>query len=211
MTFQEALDLAQTRGGWSTPKSLLSLHKRCERAIYNKVAGAFVECGVARGSSATILANLAQEYGRPLWLFDSFEGLPPAGAVDRELHHERNLDKYTGGCRGDYREVLDFLSKNFPRADLHVVKGWFDETLPREASEVGKIAVLHADGDWYESTRTILAAFAPLVEYNGYIILDDYGHWRGCKRATDEHLEQFDPKPTLGFAGASQAWFRKNY
>ena len=51
-----------------------------------------------------------------------------------------------------------------------------------------KIAILRLDTDWYESTAFELANFYDRVVPGGAVIIDDYGHWMGCKRAVDEFL-----------------------
>lgn len=51
-----------------------------------------------------------------------------------------------------------------------------------------KIAILRLDTDWYESTAFELATFYDKVVPGGVTIIDDYGHWMGCKRAVDEFL-----------------------
>ena len=71
-------------------------------------------------------------------------------------------------------------------ARLHVERGWFADTMPRAAARIGPVAVLHVDGDWYESVSLTLKVFYPAVVPGGYIIIDDYGTWPGARRATDE-------------------------
>jgi O-methyltransferase len=48
------------------------------------------------------------------------------------------------------------------------------------------IAVLHPDGDWYESALVTLEALYDRVSPGGFVVIDDYGHWEGARRATDE-------------------------
>jgi len=36
------------------------------------------------------------------------------------------------------------------------VKGYFEQVLLEKRDEVGEIAFLHMDGEWYESTRAII-------------------------------------------------------
>ena len=45
-----------------------------------RIPGAIVECGVFKGGAAAVMAY--QTSGRDLYLFDSFEGLPPPGDRD---------------------------------------------------------------------------------------------------------------------------------
>jgi O-methyltransferase len=61
-----------------------------------------------------------------------------------------------------------------------------EETIPENAPE--SIALLRLDTDWYESTRHELEHLFPRLSPGGVLIIDDYGHWQGCKRAVDEYF-----------------------
>lgn len=81
-----------------------------------------------------------------------------------------------------------------------IVRGWFDDTLPR--SGVGDICLLHLDADWYESIKTALCAFSGRIVRGGFIVVDDYYHWEGCAKALDEffsrHEQEFARIPLPG-------------
>jgi hypothetical protein len=94
-------------------------------------------------------------------------------------------------------------------AEVHVVKGWFEDTLRTAAT--GPIAVLHLDGDWYESTRTILDALYGRVVAGGFVVVDDYGHWPGCRRAVDEFLGRTGERPAIVSSDYTGVWFRKPF
>jgi (2Fe-2S) ferredoxin len=66
------------------------------------------------------------------------------------------------------------------------VKGLFQDTVPR--CDVGPIAVLHLDGDWYESVKVCLDHLYDRVSPGGVIQIDDYGHWEGARKAVDEFM-----------------------
>jgi len=42
------------------------------------------------------------------------------------------------------------------------------------------------DADWYGSTKAILENLYDQVISGGYIQIDDYGHWEGCRQAIIE-------------------------
>ena len=69
----------------------------------------------------------------------------------------------------------------------HLIKGRFKETLPH--TDLGKIAVLHIDGDWYESVKVCLEQLYDRVSSGGIIQIDDYGHWEGARKAVDEFFD----------------------
>jgi O-methyltransferase len=68
------------------------------------------------------------------------------------------------------------------------VPGWFQETLPAWRDRVGAIAILRIDGDFYESTRVCFEELYERVMPGGAVVIDDYGTFEGCRRATDEFL-----------------------
>ena len=60
------------------------------------------------------------------------------------------------------------------------------DTLEIEANLPKSIALLRLDTDWYASTKKELEVLYPRVVPGGIVIVDDYGHWRGSKKAVDE-------------------------
>jgi Macrocin-O-methyltransferase (TylF) len=70
----------------------------------------------------------------------------------------------------------------------HFVNGWFEDTLFASKGEIGSIALLHVDCDWYESVRLVLAELYDQIVPGGVIAIDDYQHWLGCRKAVDEIL-----------------------
>ena len=71
---------------------------------------------------------------------------------------------------------------------VQFAKGLFQDTLP--SSRIARIALLHIDGDWYESVRTSLEYLYDKVVPGGIIQFDDYGYWKGARKAIDEFLAQ---------------------
>jgi hypothetical protein len=49
--------------------------------------------------------------------------------------------------------------------------------------------LLHIDGDWYDSVKSCLDNLYDKVTPGGIIQFDDYGYWRGARKAIDEFLE----------------------
>jgi len=165
---------------------LVALYKLSEEINQRSVPGDIVECGVYNGGSAAIMASLCEKspISRNVWLFDSFEGLPKPSDKDGE-----EAPAYEGWCHGDLSKVKEVLRKlRIPESRVHIVKGWFQDTFP--SAQIRDIAILHIDADWYESVKLCLEKFYDSVQPGGYIILDDYGDWEGCRIATDEFLKK---------------------
>jgi O-methyltransferase len=170
------------------------------------VPGAFVECGVWRGGSVLAMVLTLQELGasgRELYLYDTFEGMTRPTDVDTSALHPPALQTWeeTGGR--PYGELFDsesfnegavretVLSSGYPAERVHLVPGPVEETLPAAAPE--RIALLRLDTDWYESTRHELEQLYPRLVDGGVLIVDDYGHWEGCRRAVDEYFSTVAP------------------
>ena len=172
-------------------------------AVERSPAGAIVECGVWRGGCATAML-LAQRaaFGRvvsPVWLLDSFEGLPAAVERDGPLATTWQADTespiYFDNCRASIADVREGLDRfGFADDDVRLVAGWFADTVPSVAKELdaGGISLLRLDGDWYESTMTCLTHLEPHVVDEGVILVDDYYAWDGCARAIHEYLAAND-------------------
>jgi hypothetical protein len=69
---------------------------------------------------------------------------------------------------------------------MHFVRGRVEETLSAPVPDT--IALLRLDTDWYESTKHELEQLYPRLVQGGVLIIDDYGHWQGSKKATDEYF-----------------------
>jgi O-methyltransferase len=156
-----------------------------------EVPGCVVECGVWRGGmSAGLCRILGQD--RHYYLFDSFEGLPPAKRIDglRALEYQRNKTSpyYHDNCTAppDFaRSAMKLVGAN----QVTLVPGLFNHTLP--AFELHEpIALLRLDGDWYDSTIECLRHLFDRVARNGMIIIDDYYTWDGCARAVHDFLSE---------------------
>jgi hypothetical protein len=63
-------------------------------------------------------------------------------------------------------------------------------------AEIGDVSLLHLDGDWYDSTRSVLENLYDQVSSDGFVQIDDYGFWEGCRKAVDE----FEKERSLSFA-----------
>lgn len=194
---------------------LIATYETVKEVVKNQIEGSFVECGVARGGCAALMAIIArnEEKGRRTWLFDSFEGLPRQSdkdGVQKQVRHkgrEAN-DLAEGYCLGTFDKVSSLLYKKLGLDPLKVimVKGWFQDSLPMV--RVGKIAVLRLDGDWYESTKCCLENLYDNVVTGGYLIIDDY-QLQGCRFAVDEFQSSRGFKAYMTFDANGRAYWRK--
>jgi len=195
---------------------LLATYECTRRAEQDNVEGCLVECGIARGGSSALMALVSRDCGndRVSWLFDSFEGLPAKTEEDGNPRISNGVDRHTdklseGYCLGTLDEVEELFYRTlmFRQDKVRMVKGWFQDTLPVYREQVGDIAVLRLDGDWYESTKCCLENLYEQVVDGGYVILDDYA-LVGCRRAVDEFFTGKE-YPDVVLDGRGGGWFHK--
>jgi O-methyltransferase len=162
------------------------------------ISGSFVECGVWRGGSSMAAAlTLAQEgdTDRNLYLYDTFEGMPPPTDVDKTpdgVLAKTHLETYAKGtgwwCYASIDDVrANVASTNYPQDRIHLVKGPIEQTIPDHLPSE-PIALLRLDTDWYESTKHEMIHLFPLLQKGGVLIVDDYGHWEGARKAIEEYF-----------------------
>lgn len=168
----------------------------------NRIAGDVVECGVWRGGHI-ILARLLSPH-RVCWLYDTFSGMTAPGQYDVKRSGEsaarslaKNPTKRMSVASLD--EVVAALrSENvFDESKLHFVVGDVCQTLDDATNLPEHIAVLRLDTDWYESTKKELEVLWPRLVRGGHIIIDDYGHWQGARRAVHEYFAKHVPDYAL--------------
>src|SRR4030042_6255119 len=166
----------------------------CQLERENK-SGNFVECGVCNGGSAAIVSLVAKHnINRHVWLFDSWKGMPEPGERDYAYDLKPGEKGIALASEERVKELL-FTRFQLDSSRVHLAKGWFEDTLP--GAQIGTIALLHLDCDWYESVNFCLEQLYDDVINGGFIVIDDYGHWKGCKEAVDEFVKSRNLKVEL--------------
>jgi O-methyltransferase len=179
-------------------EAMVSLVRAVRYIVKNRIPGDIAECGVWRGGSMMIVAATLLAEGddsRHLYLYDTFEGMPEPTKIDKDyrgilaLEQLRQVPKKTGlWCYANIDEVSsNLLSIGYPEEKIHLIRGKVEDTIPRVVPSA--LSLLRLDTDWYESTKHGLVHLFPLLKSGGILIIDDYGHWEGSKRAVDEYFE----------------------
>jgi len=121
--------------------------------------GLVLEFGVASARTTNFIAGLVEG---PVFGFDGFAGLPE--------------DWRPGFGRGA------FASKTLPTvaANVELVVGWFDRTLPGFLdTHPGPVSFAHIDCDLYSSTQTILAQLRNRIVPGTILVFDEYFNYPG--------------------------------
>lgn len=187
-----------------TMTSLQKMKRLYESVVYinkNSIQGSYVECGVYKGGSVMNMAltQLTFPTLTHIYLYDTFEGMSPHTDFDvnyRGVSASKILKIPSKMCIASIDEVKKNLRlTDYPQEFLHFRKGDVAVTLKENAPE--KISLLRLDTDWYESTKIELEVLYPRLVKGGVLILDDYGYWKGARKATDDYFESIGIKPTL--------------
>ena len=186
---------------------MYALHKATQYIIRNDIVGDIVECGVWQGGSAMLTALTMMQMGqtaRQIYLYDTYAGMSEPAHIDVSFegedarkHWERNRRGATNKwCYAPLHQVRANLGQTgYPPANLIFVEGRVENTLP--ARLPSPIALLHLDTDWYESTYHELVHLYPTLSPKGVLILDDYGHWQGARRAVEQYFDEQGICPLL--------------
>ena len=192
---------------------LRTMYTNARRICEEDREGSFVECGVAAGGCSALLAYVIKTYSkrpRLLFCFDTFEGMPKPTPADTHAGLAADESGWgTGTCAAPIDSLMQAVRAVGAADVIRPIKGLFRGTLPVTRESVGFIALLHLDGDWYESTRDILTNLYELVLPDGYLQVDDYGHWDGCKKAVDEYLLQKGVQPVIHAIDGTGVWLKK--
>ena len=169
----------------------------------NNIKGDFVECGVWKGGNLILyqLLNQKKNLNKKIYGYDTFEGMPLPSKYDlkydgRSALHEYNKREKSddGWCKSTLESVKVNISKASSLKDVYLIKGKVEKTLLLNENIPQKISILRLDTDFYESTKVELEVLYPRLEKNGILIIDDYGYFKGARKAVDEY---FKKKPFL--------------
>lgn len=185
----------------TSPERIVSLIRSIKHIETNNIEGDIVECGVWKGGSvmaALKTLKALKSFNRNIYLYDTFEGMSKPTDIDKSVRGESATDAYLKKdevwdrivCFSTLDEVKSNISKiNYPENNIHYIKGKVEDTIPNNTIPE-KIAILRLDTDWYESTKHEMEHLFPRLVKGGIIIIDDYGHWQGCKQAIDEYVQK---------------------
>lgn len=196
---QEDSDIIRKVRKWTmtSAERLYALIQGVRYVSANSIPGAIVECGVWKGGSMAAAARAflqANDLGRDLYLFDTFQGVTEPTERDFDYSGKRAaellLEDPGFKCEDAPLEAVEkvLYDTGYPKHRIHFVQGKVEETIPQLAPN--SISLLRLDTDWYQSTKHELVHLFPRLSRGGVIIIDDYGHWRGSQQACDEYFAE---------------------
>lgn len=188
-----------------SPARLRGLRALAADAARRRLPGDVAECGVYRGGSAVVLADrlLRRSPTASMWLFDAFGGMPEPGPEDPP-DAWAEVGRYASS-EAAVRET--FATARVPLDRVHIVTGRFEATLPRFSPP--PLVFLHVDCDWYAPVKLCLSTLYHAVIPGGVVVIDDYGHWAGCRRAVEELFAERGIRPALRAIDYTSRYFFK--
>ncbi len=177
---------------------IYSLYLDIKYILQHDIAGDIVECGVWKGGMMQFAALLLKKLGdesRNLYLYDTYSGMPEPGDYDFDwdnnsaketynYHQQKGLKWGYGGSLDDVKNNL--FSTGYPQEKIYFIEGLVEETIPKIIPK--SISILRLDTDFYDSTKHELNELYPLLNIGGILIIDDYGYYKGSRKATDEYI-----------------------
>jgi O-methyltransferase len=160
-----------------------------------RCSGEIAECGVYKGGTAKILAEIARD--RSLYLFDTFSGMPDTDP-GKDLHKA-----------GDFKDtnlqsVREYLAGH---PNVNCIAGMIPESLMGVVDR--SFAFVHIDLDIYISIKTACEFFYPRIMAGGTLLFDDYGYpsCPGARTAVDEFFS--DKQEIKIVMETGQCWVQK--
>jgi O-methyltransferase len=192
-----------------TMTSVERIYALCQSVDYivrHNIPGDIVECGVWKGGSMMAVAKVLRAHGamRKLYLFDTFEGMSQPTAVDKDivgasaselLEREVKQTSHTWAYSSLGEVQANMRATGYDERQTVFVKGQVEHTIPEHAP--ASISLLRLDTDWYASTYHELVHLYPRLSVGGVLIVDDYGHWQGARKAVDQYLAETNAKVLL--------------
>ena len=173
-----------------------TLYKSVEYIVKKRIPGDLVECGVWKGGSCLLMALTLMQMNavdRTIYLYDTFTGMSEPTEEDviawngKHVHEKWERDDFKSWAVSRERVYRNLVSAGVNQDMLRFVEGDVLETLTTTVPD--KIALLRLDTDWYASTAKELKVLYPLLSTGGVLVIDDYGHFEGAKKAVDDYFE----------------------
>jgi hypothetical protein len=186
----------------TSPERVNALVEAVRYVVANKIDGAMVECGVWKGGSAMAMMLTLKTLGdeeREFYLYDTYAGMSTPGTADVSFQGEKaseifsslkkNSEDTSDWCASPLEEVKhNTFGTGYNKDRMCFIQGKVEETIPAHMPQ--RIALLRLDTDWYESTKHELTHLFPRLQPHGVLIIDDYGYWKGARKAVDEYIAE---------------------
>ncbi|MBN2051477.1 MAG: class I SAM-dependent methyltransferase [Spirochaetales bacterium] len=187
-----------------------NLYTAVKYVVENSVPGDLVECGVWKGGSCMLMARTLLALGatdRNIYLYDTFNGMTEPSDEDVIAWNGKPVkEKWEADRQGKSQNFTSWAvslttvkrnmeSTGYPPENIFYIAGDVRDTLRTLRHD--RIACLRLDTDWYDTTALELERLYPHLVPGGVLILDDYGHFKGARKAVDDYFDTLSRRPFL--------------
>ena len=176
-----------------------SAYQTVKNALSLKLKGSIVECGVYQGQKINYFLetlNILKINNIDIYIIDTFEGMTEPSNKDIQMITKKVMKK--NDLSASLESVKDRIYQtNYPKDKLHFIKMDVRNENDLRNAVKGDIIILRLDTDFYESTLASLNSLYSKVVKNGFIIHDDYGHWKGHYDACQKFYSDNNIDPIL--------------
>lgn len=197
MNLQQFIELVSPFSMTSVAR-ISKLYESLNTIMSNNIEGDIVECGVWKGGNILGSMEYCHYYGidKTIWAYDTFEGMTNPTQFDINLNDQSASTIFNSvKCESSLTEFNKTINiSQLDKTKLKIIAGDINVTLDQIDNVPKQISLLRLDTDWYESTLKELNILYPKISKGGICIIDDYGHWQGCKKAVHEYFNNDLPK-----------------
>jgi O-methyltransferase len=176
-----------------------SAYQTVKNALSLKLKGSIVECGVYQGQKINYFLetlNILKINNIDIYIIDTFEGMTESSNKDIQMITKKVMKK--NDLSASLESVKDRIYQtNYPKDKLHFIKMDVRNENDLRNAVKGDIIILRLDTDFYDSTLASLNSLYSKVVKNGFIIHDDYGHWKGHYDACQKFYSDNNIDPIL--------------
>lgn len=185
-------------------KRLWNIFNCSQNVLEDKIQGDFVECGVYKGGGIILMSSIInkKKINKKVWAYDTFAGMSEPDQNDKDYSGEdammhwktfknENHNNWCYASLSDVKKNVSFASAELSLNldNINYIKGKVENTLNDKNNLPEKISILRLDTDFYNSTKFELKILYPKLSIGGYLIIDDFGYWKGSKKACVEYFE----------------------
>ena len=176
-----------------------SAYQTVKNALNLKLKGSIVECGVYQGQKIIYFLetlNILKINNIDVYIIDTFEGMTASSNKDIQMITKKVMKK--NDLSASLESVKDRIYQiNYPKDKLHFIKMDARNEKDLRNAVKGDVIILRLDTDFYDSTLASLNSLYFKVVKNGFIIHDDYGHWKGHYDACQKFYSDNNIDPIL--------------
>jgi hypothetical protein len=167
-------------------KRLDNLQFCLEQILAQNTPGDLLEAGVWRGGACIFMRGLLKAYGetqRKIWVADSFVGFQASDLVNTNIDLEKtNYHSVSQAQVAEHFKAYDLLDEQ-----VVFLPGFLDQSLPKAPIEA--LALLRLDVDFFNPTHEGLTWLYPRLSPGGFVIIDDYYAFEGCRQAVNTYRQ----------------------